>query len=814
MKKNSIDSIDKGKYRSIMKLNNSPYLAPAVFFGVFCALIILFRDFIFSNLVFHSGDFVQSGLFFRSFLVNYVLNNGAIPQWDPYLYGGMPFVDAFHSDIFYPLSVLKYIGPIFRNVCYIIIAHIYVSGIFTYFCARQFKLSKVASLFTGIIYMFSSNLISLVGPLHDGKIFAITLFPLAMLFLERGFEKKPYLNFSILGLIIGVIVLTPHPQLAYFTLWSLALYTVYKLIVGYIDKRSLAFSFKHGILVVYAVAIGLLVSAIQIYPSFYYTKKYSPRSDTKKGWEWATSWSLHEEEAFSLVVPEFAGVNTSNAQTYYWGKNPFKDNAEGIGIIALFLALIAAIYVRRKEAYFLIGLAALALIYGLGATTPIFKLFFLLVPLIKSLRAPSMIMFLFVFPVAILAGMGLQFILDLKEKDNVKTAKHLDKILIATPGLLFVIAFLFSVAGNGVLKLWTSLFYKDAALTMVQRGVSKFDVALMNLGAIQSGAWYSFLFIFIAATCIWLYRKNKVGAAVIIVLLLLPVINGVRFNSRFINLFDHRPYTQSNPVNDYLKRDNSKYRVHDFTNSSVLNLPFYGVELVTGYHGNQLKWYDQLIGGPSQRNIANPRLLNLVGAKYLIIPPNQKMPENYFGEKILKSILNFDKGLLVENDNAFPRAFLAQSFKKYDNIESVIAEVTTGKENLAEVVLLEEDPDIILPDSAIKSDSAWIISHQPDSVIVGINSVENNILILTDNYYDAWNAYIDDKPAKIMRAYGSFRAVAIPAGTEKVSFRYESKRYKTAKMLTWTAIVYLIILFGSYSIIPLVRRRSQKQSTV
>jgi hypothetical protein len=335
---------------------------------------------------------------------------------------------------------------------------------------------------------------------------------------------------------------------------------------------------------------------------------------------------------------------------------------------------------------------------------------------------------------------------------------------------------------------------------MVQQGVSKFDVALMNLEAIQSGAWFSFFFVTVAATGVLLYRKKKVGTVIFIAILFFCVVNSIRFNSRFISLFDPRPYTQSNSVVRFLNQDKSKFRVHDYTQNSQLNLPFYKIELAAGYHGNQLKWYDQLIGGTAMQNLINPSIVNLLGVKYLIIPPNQSIPNTYFGSKPTSTVLNFGAGQLIENDNAYPRAYLVKKYKQFDNNEEMYREIVTGQNDLRNIVFLEEEPGISLSDSINLPDSAWIISYHPDSVSIGIDSKANSILVLTDNYYDSWKAYIDDNPAKILRAYGSFRAVAIPAGAQRVDFKYESKRYASGKAVTWATLFYLLVIFGVFSV--------------
>jgi hypothetical protein len=790
-----------------------PFLTPIAFGVLLFGMVILFDEFIFSDKIFFSPDMLSAGLFFRSFYVNFVRAHASVPQWNPYIFGGLPFVEAFHGDIFYPLSFLKFFGSLFRSLGYNLILHIFLSGIFTYFCARQFKLSKLASLLSGISYMFAGYLVSQIGPVHDGKIYVTSLFPLTIFFLDRAFEKEPFFNFSLLALVIGLIILVPHPQMAYFSLWSISVYSLFKLVVVYREQGSIKPVIRLASLTTYAVVIGLLLSAVQFYPGYYYTTHYSPRSEVKRGWEWATSWSLHEEEAFSLLIPEFAGANTQKARTYYWGKNAFKDNSETVGIVCLFSALIGLFFYRKKESYFLGGLALFALIYALGATTPFFRLFFYLIPMVKSLRAPSMIMFLFSFSIAILAGMGLQFVIEHARELKGVVARRFRYLLLGMPGLMLLLALLFSIFGKQMLNLWTSLFYGDAATTMVQEGVSKLDVAYLNLPAIQSGAWLGFLFTALAALCIWIYQTGKAGVYVLVALLLIPAVDGIRFNKRFINVVDPSPYLSPNVVSEFLKKDTGKYRVQDFTQNASINLPLHGIEVVTGYHGNQLKWYDKLLGGLSLRNLANPRFLNLVGAKYIIIPPKQKLLEGALGDKSTTTVLNFGSGQVIRNDNAFPRVFLVDRYKIVDDVNEIYSQVINGAEDLRQIVYLEEDPGIKPSPDSMGSDSTWIIDYESDSVLIGLSCTKNHILVITDNYYEAWQAYVDARPAKQLRAYSSFRAVAVPAGTQKVLFKYKSERYITGRLITWLTSVYLLIVLGFYVVKSRLVKGKRKKSS-
>jgi len=279
-------------------------------------------------------------------------------------------------------------------------------------------------------------------------------------------------------------------------------------------------------MLIYAVVIGLLISAIQFYPGYVYTTEYSPRADTKRGYEWATSWSMNAEEAFAQVVPEFAGTTESDGN-HYWGKNAFKDNSEYLGVIPIFLAFIGLFFGRRKKAIFFGSLAAFMFIYALGGSTPLFKLFYYVIPKVKSLRAPSTIMFVTLFSVSLLAGMGLQFIIDKSRQLSADKLKKFKIYLFGVPSFILILAFLFSAAGESMLSMYCSIFYSGIESEMIGQGsYTKWNLALMNLPNITSGFWMIFLFLALVAGTIILYLKRSFGILILLFIPLLIMIDG------------------------------------------------------------------------------------------------------------------------------------------------------------------------------------------------------------------------------------------------------------------------------------------------
>ncbi|MCH7878861.1 MAG: hypothetical protein IH914_06075, partial [candidate division Zixibacteria bacterium] len=668
-----------------------PYLLIAL---MVLGLLALFRDFIFSNLMLAGSDMLNAGVFFRQMLVEHVSESGSPPGWNPYIFGGMPYVDAFHGDIFYPFSTLKFFGNIYRMLGWNFVLHFLLAGIFMYHTARQFSLSRLASSFAGLAYMFSGYLISLVAPGHDGKIFVTTLFPLSILFLDRAFQKDHLLNFALLGSVIGLIILTPHPQMSYFTLWALGLYTAY-LLYNRIRARA-PFGGTAALAggAALAVALGLGVSAIQFYPGFSYTKEFSPRADTKSGYGWATSWSLHEEDVVGLIAPEFGGVKVNQQKypnVYYWGKNAFKDNSEYAGVVALFLAVIGAFFYRRKGIFFG-GLALFALSYALADTTPLFKIYYHLIPNVQSLRAASMIMFIFSFCVSLLAAMGIQWLLTEYDSAASSTKARLKKYLLYSSLTLAALALLWSVSGEGMLSAYTSVFYSDIKRRIIQGGGTKWQMAVANLPAAKAGFWISFVLVGAAAGTIWMVVRKRIPRWALLALPLLALADGLRFDGRFVETVPQARFQQTfgvNGVTQFIKSQQGTFRTMQWGLFSGDLLPFHGIEIVSGYHGNQLRWYDDLLGGPAQvpnrilggaglTNITNGPFLNLVGARFLAVRKSVQFPPDHFGDKPLTIARDFGGAVIIENPNYFPRAFFVDSIEVIPDRANIYPRILSG----------------------------------------------------------------------------------------------------------------------------------------
>ena len=61
--------------------------------------------------------------------------------------------------------------------------------------------------------------------------------------------------------------------------------------------------------------------------------------------------------------------------------------------------------------------------------------------------------------------------------------------------------------------------------------------------------------------------------------------------------------------------------------------------------------------------------------------------------------------------------------------------------------------------------------------MLAVETPTPQLLFLSDAYYPDWQATIDGREAKILRADYAFRAVVVPAGNHEVTFDYLLKYF-------------------------------------
>ena len=301
--------------------------------GIFAVVVvIIFGGFFFSDGMLFSSD-QMNGLDTKSFLHTALRTAHQIPMWFSCRLSGMPTIDALFGDTFYPVTFpFNAVFPVHRAIGYRMILHVFLAGLFFFLMLRRgFKVPAPVAFIGGMFYMLNPEFFSHIYPGHDGKMYVITWLPFMVWQLKALADAPKLLPTILLGIGIGMALLTSQIQLTYFALGGLCAYAAFAIVRAFMqnEKRK---ALRILALFPAAVIIGLGIGFIQLYPSLMYVRDGFSVRGADRGFDYAASWSMHWPEFFSLWVPEFGNTLDS-----YWGSNPFKLNSEYAGAIALFL---------------------------------------------------------------------------------------------------------------------------------------------------------------------------------------------------------------------------------------------------------------------------------------------------------------------------------------------------------------------------------------------------------------------------------------------------------------------------------------------
>src|SRR4051812_15405951 len=136
------------------------------------------------------SDQTWTGLPFRAFWASEFHRTGGVPLWNPYMFGGLPFVGAMHGDSFYPTSFLRLFLRADQTLNTVFALHLLLAGLFTYGFLRRIGRTWSAALVGGLAYQLSGIVASQVSPGHDGKMAVSALLPLLLTSLVIAIRER------------------------------------------------------------------------------------------------------------------------------------------------------------------------------------------------------------------------------------------------------------------------------------------------------------------------------------------------------------------------------------------------------------------------------------------------------------------------------------------------------------------------------------------------------------------------------------------------------------------------------------------------
>src|SRR5437879_2945677 len=425
--------------------------------------------------------------------------------------------------------------------------------------------------------------------------------PLILLALGLALRDGRWQGYPLLAAATGLTLLG-HFQLAYYSLIVAGLFALYLTLEEAADSKTGERVVRLGLALI-AVLVGFGIAAIQIMPFFEYVP-FSPRAQGYSGFEGSSSYAIPWDH-----VPEFFLKSFVGARETYWGSNPIKLHSEYLGLpVVVLAALGVTVPDRRRFVLWVGGIGLLFLLISLGAGTPFYQLWWAVMPLVKKTRAPGMALYVVALVTALLAGLGVDRLLTTSVNRRAMTVTLIVGAVVTLLGITGAFGQLAEGLASGI----------QAATGRNAVGAAVADGPAILWGGATSGLALA------AVAALLGFGRDRFTPRLLALALILIVGTDLWLNAR---TFWH--YTKPlgrDPLVDHIAATPVPYRVIDLGpayRGSVLGT--FDVPQVLGYHGNELRYYDELLGGRGEwRNIGFLPLWDLLAVRYAIAPAEAK----------------------------------------------------------------------------------------------------------------------------------------------------------------------------------------------
>ncbi|HEU5262240.1 MAG TPA: YfhO family protein [Gemmatimonadales bacterium] len=733
------------------------------------------------------SDQYAAGFAFRQWGAEWWTRLGHVPLWNPEMFGGLPFVAAGHGDIFYPTSFLRLVLPVATVVNLGFVVHYILAGLFTYWLLRRLSVSWTGAVIGGLAYELSGLLASYPSPGHDGKLFASTALPLAFLALVLALRDKRPEGYGLLAIAIALGLLG-HFQIAYYLLIAIGLFALYLTLE---ENTSDAPARRFGRLGI-ALAAALLafgLAAIQVLPFFSYIP-FSPRAAGYYGFAGSTSYAIPWSH-----VPEFFLKNFVGSRETYWGSNPLKLHSEYLGLPVVALAVLgAAVKERRRLVVWVGGIGLLFLLISLGASTPFYKLWWTVMPLVSKTRAPGMAFFIVAFVVALLAGLGAQ---RLERKEGGKGV---------VPWLI--------LAGVVALLAVSGVFGAIAEALAGARAPAARD----NASAIMWGSFGSALALGLTSALAWATLRDRLTPRLFALALALVIGGDLWLNATRFWTYSPNPTSdifRPDQLTDRIRATPLPYRVLDLGvyPSDGVTLMAFDIPQVLGHHGNELRYYDELLGGKNEwNNLRFVHLWDLLAVRYALTPSGARNADSIPGyRRVLDSVPTSAGGRanLFERIDVQPYARVVPGGFKAPDSSVVIPTLLDPRIDYSRVVLFTPDQPVTpIPIREMPPPSpsrARVTTWVPGRMTIALDPAppQPSYVLVSENWYPDWHATVDGAPASVLRGDYTLITVPVSAGAKRVELSFRSRDYETGRAISLGSLVLVTgVVVGS-----LVRRR-------
>jgi hypothetical protein len=192
-----------------------------------------------------------------------------------------------------------------------------------------------------------------------------------------------------------------------------------------------------------------------------------------------------------------------------------------------------------------------------------------------------------------------------------------------------------------------------------------------------------------------------------------------------------------------------------------------------------------------------PELADFLNCKYVVTSAGNSLLEDHTGYRKMGEGKDFR---IYLNESAMPRAFLVHESRVLDGPDAVEALIRAHPESLKKSVIFERssgEAPLVSIRRLGKKDRVTVGRYEPNRVEIAADASADGYLVLSDNYFPGWHAFLDGRETPVVLADYSFRAVRVPEGEHRVVFVYDPPSARAGLLVSLAVLAVLFIVLRS-----------------
>jgi hypothetical protein len=170
--------------------------------------------------------------------------------------------------------------------------------------------------------------------------------------------------------------------------------------------------------------------------------------------------------------------------------------------------------------------------------------------------------------------------------------------------------------------------------------------------------------------------------------------------------------------------------------------------------------------------LQDPRFLGLTSLRYVSVR-ERLSGKNDTGWKLIYEKNVPPARYVYENIHALPRAYLVGNYIITRDEQESFQAIRDNISRMSNMAILKNgSPSFDSDDVYVNPGTVTIREYNINGVDLDIEAAAG-LLVLTDSYFPGWNAYMDGIKIPVWRANSLFRAIEVPRGSHRVTFRYQ-----------------------------------------